>query len=182
MGEAGGRGGARVGTWLGVQGAVLAILVTVAATLWLGVPGGARLSPRCAPGDWEGALAEATVAATRGQPTRALRCAHQAFLDAEAAGAGAALVRVGDLLQNLGVQRYQKVSVRSAYLRAADHARRAQEWPVMAAVATRLLALGEVAEAGVLLAEVCSLTAAGVPGVPCDPVRLAAIPTLHGEE
>jgi hypothetical protein len=111
-----------------------------------------------------------------------LRCAHQAFLDAEAAGAGAALVRVGDLLQNLGVQRYQKVSVRSAYLRAADHARRAQEWPVMAAAAIRLLSLGEVAEAGALLADVSSRTASGGPGVPCDPVRLAAIPTLQGEE
>ncbi|MGH7364436.1 MAG: hypothetical protein ACREJ7_06350 [Candidatus Methylomirabilales bacterium] len=52
----------------------------------------------------------------------------------------------------------------------------------MAAVVTRLLALGEVAEAGALLADVSSPTAAGGPGVPRDPVRLAAIPTLHGEE
>lgn len=182
MGEAGGRRETRVGALLDGLGVLLAVLVTLAAVLWLGVPGGARLSPRCAPGDWEGALADASAAATRGQPTLALRCAYQAFLDAEVAGAGAALVRVGDLLQSLGVQRYQKVSVRSAYLRAADHARSAQEWPVMAAAAIRLWSLGEVAEAGVLLAEVCSLTAAGAPGVPCDPVRLAAIPTLHGEE
>ena len=182
MREAEGRGEIRVGAWLGGLGAVLAVFVTLAATLWLGFPGGTRLSPRCVPGNWESALAEASVAATRDQPTLALRCAYQAFLDAEVVGAGAALVRVGDLLQSLGVQRYQKVSVRSAYLRAADHARRAQEWPVMAAAAFRLLSLGEMAEAGVLLAEVCSLTAAGAPGVPCDPVRLAAIPTLSGEE
>ncbi|MGH7377930.1 MAG: hypothetical protein ACREKK_10975, partial [Candidatus Methylomirabilales bacterium] len=138
MGETAGRGEARVRASLDGLGAVLAVLVTVAAMLWLGFPGETRLTTRCAPGDWEGALAEASVAATRDQPTLALRCAYQAFLDAEAAGAGAALVRVGDLLQSLGVQRYQKVSVRSAYLRAAHHARRAQEWPVMAAVATRL--------------------------------------------
>ena len=182
MREAEGRGEIRVGAWLDVQGAVLAVFVTLAATLWLGFPGGTRLSPRCVPGNWEGALAEASVAATRDQPTLALRCAYQAFLDAEVVGAGAALVRVGDLLQSLGVQRYQKVSVRSAYLRAADHARRAQEWPVMAAVATRLLALGELGEASALLAEICSRTAAGGPGVPCDPARLAATPTLSSEE
>lgn len=176
-------GQVHAGAWLVV--AMLALLVTFGAALWPGSPGRTRLESRCAPGDWEGALAEASEAATRGQPTAALRCAYRAFLDAEAAGAGAALVRVGDLLQSLGVQRYQKVSVRSAYLRAADHARRAQEWPVMAAAAIRLLSLGEVAEAGVLLAEVCSLTAAGVPGVPCDPVRLirlTALPNLHGDE
>jgi len=182
MREAEGRGETRVGAWLGGLGAALAVLITLAATLWLGFPEGTRLSTRCAPGDWEGALAEAGAAATRGQQTLALRCAYQAFLDAEAAGAGAPLVRVGDLLQSLGVQRYQKVSVRSAYLRAAEHARRAQEWPVMAAAATRLLALGELREAGPLLADVCSRTAAGAPGVPCDPVRRTATPTLFGEE
>jgi hypothetical protein len=52
----------------------------------------------------------------------------------------------------MGVQRYLKVSVRSAYLRAAEHARRAQEWPVMAAVAARLFAIGEAGEANVLTA------------------------------
>ena len=166
MKEAEGRGEIRVGAWLDVQGAVLAVFVTLAATLWLGFPGGTRLSPRCVPGNWEGALAEASVAATRDQPTLALRCAYQAFLDAEAVGAGAALIRVGDLLQSFGVQRYQKVSVRSAYLRAADHARHAQEWPVLAAVAIRLFALGELAEADSLLADVCSRTAAGGPEVP----------------
>lgn len=41
---------------------------------------------------------------------------------------------------------------------------------------------GELGEANALLADVCSRTAAGGPGVPCDPVRLAAVLTLHGEE
>lgn len=173
-------GQVHAGAWLVV--AMLALLVTFGAALWPGSPGRTRLESRCAPGDWEGALAEASAAATRGQQTLALRCAYQAFLDAEAAGSGAALVRVGDLLQSLGVQRYLKISVRSAYLRAADHARRTQEWPVLAAVATRLLVLGEAGEASVLLAEVCSRTAAGDPGIPCDPVRVTAIPTLSGEE
>lgn len=182
MGEAGGVGEVRGRAWLDGLAAVLAVLVTLAAALWLSFPGGPRLGSRCALEDWEKALAEASEAVAQGQPTVALRCAYRAFLDAEAVGAGAALVRVGDLLQNLGVQRYQKASVRSAYLRAADHARSAQEWPVMAAVATRLLALGELGEASALLAEVCSRTAAGGPGVPCDPARLAATPTLSSEE
>lgn len=72
--------------------------------------------------------------------------------------------------------------MRSAYLRAAEHARRAQEWPVMAAVATRLLAIGEAGEANVLLVEVYSRTAAEGPAVPCDPVRITPILTLSGEE
>src|SRR3972149_964843 len=88
MREAEGRGEIRVGAWLGGLGAVLAVFVTLAATLWLGFPGGTRLSPRCVPGNWEGALAEASVAATRDHPTLALRCAYPAFLDAEAAGGG----------------------------------------------------------------------------------------------
>lgn len=54
--------------------------------------------------------------------------------------------------ETMGVQRYLKVSVRSAYLRAAEHARRAQEWPVMATVAARLFAIGEAGEANVLTA------------------------------
>lgn len=180
MGEGGSWGQAHAGAWLMVAG--LALLVTFAGALWPGFSREMRLSKGCGPGDSEGALAEAGEAASRGQRTVALRCAYRAYLDAEAAGAGAALVRVGDLLQKLGVQRYQKASVRSAYLRAADHARSAEEWPVMAAVAIRLLALGELAEANALLADVCSRTAAGGPGAPCDPVRLAAVLTLHGEE
>lgn len=179
MEKEGGRGKARVGGWLGFAGVGVLYLV---AALWLPFPEGARPASRCAPGDWERTLAEASEAATRGHPGVALRCAYQAFLDAEAAGAAAGLVRVGDLLQRLGVQRYQRISVRSAYLRAADHARSAQDLPVMAAVATRLLARGEMAEASTLLEDICSRTDAGDPGVPCDPVGLAAVATLRGEE
>ncbi len=179
MGEPTGQGRSRAGWWLVLP--ALAVVYLVAA---LGLPfrEEARWGGRCPWGDWEGALAEASEAATQGQAGIALRCAYRAFLDAEVAGAGAALVRVGDLLQNMGVQRYLKMTVRSAYLRAAEHARRAQEWPVMAAAATRLLAMGEVGEASVLLAEVCSRTDAGGAGVPCEPLRVAASPTLLSEE
>lgn len=41
---------------------------------------------------------------------------------------------------------------------------------------------GELGEANALLADVCSRTAAGGPGAPCGPVRLAAVLTLHAEE
>lgn len=177
MREPSGRRKSRAGWWLLPLG-----FVSLVGAIWLPFRGEARLGGRCPSGDWEEGLAQASEAAVRGQSGTALRCAYRAFLDAEAAGAGSALIRVGDLLQTMGVQRYLKVSVRSAYLRAAEHARRAEEWPVMAAVATRLVAMGEVAEASVLLAEVCSRTTAGGPGVPCDPVRVVATPTLFGEE
>jgi len=142
MGEAEARGEVRMRGWLGAV--LLAILVTPAAALWLDIPGRSLPSSQCAPGegDWAEALAKASEAATRGQPTVALRCAYRAFLEAEATGDAVAMVRVGDFFQNLGVQRYLKLSVRSAYLRAADHARRTQEWPVLAAVAIRLFAMG----------------------------------------
>lgn len=158
------------------------VVVWLVGAIWLPFRGEARPAAACPSGDWEGGVAQASQAAMRGQRGIALRCAYRAFLDGEAAGAGSALIRVGDLLQSMGVQRYLKVSVRSAYLRAAEHARRAQEWPVMAAAATRLLAIGEAGEANVLLAEVCFRMAAGGPGVPCDPVRTAAIPALSSKE
>ncbi|MBI4391353.1 MAG: hypothetical protein HY575_05660 [candidate division NC10 bacterium] len=168
------------GAWLSV--AALAVLFTIAGFLWHDLPAQARPGRACPPGDWDRALAEASAAAVRGEPTLALRCAYRAYIEAEAAGAGAALVQVGDFLHSLGRQRYLKISVRSAYLRAAEHARQKREWPVMAAVATRLLALGDLEEAGALLAELCSQMASGAPGVPCDPIRLTAVPTLSGEE
>jgi hypothetical protein len=168
------------GAWLSV--AALAVLFTIAGFLWHDLPAQARTAKTCPPGDWDRALTEASVIAARGELAPALRCAYRVYFEAEAAGAGVVLLRVGDLLQSLGRQRYLKIGVRSAYLRAADHARQNQEWPVMAAVAARLIALGDLAEAGNLLAELCSQMASGTPEVPCDPVRVAAIPTLSGDE
>lgn len=168
------------GAWLSVVS--LAVLFTIWGALWHDLPAQARTAKACPPQDWERALAEASAAVARGEPALALRCAYRTYFEAEAAGAGATLLRVGDLLQSLGRQRYLKISVRSAYLRAAEHARQKHEWPVMAAVATRLLALGDVAEAGNLLAELCSQMTSGGPGVLCDPVRFVPIPTLPGDE
>lgn len=168
------------GAWLSV--AALAVLFTIAGGFWHDLPAQARVAKACPPGDWDRALAEASAAAARGESAVALRCGYRVYLAADAAGAGAGLLRVGDLLQSLGRQRYLKISVRSAYLRAAEHARQKQEWPVMAAVATRMLALGDLQEAGTLLAELCLQMASGAPEVPCDPVRLAAIPTVSGDE
>lgn len=100
MGEPAGQGKSRGGWWLlGLP------VVWVVAALLLPFREEARLGGRCPSGDWERALAQASEAATRDQPAIALRCVYRAFLDAEAAGAGAALVRVGDLLQNMRVQR-----------------------------------------------------------------------------
>lgn len=149
MEEARSWGAEFAGAWLGVG--VLAFFVALTAPLWGGarerIPSG---SP-CAPGSSGQALVEASKAAAEGLSTIALRCAYRAFLDAEAAGAGDALLRVGDLLQTLGVERYLKITPRSAYLRAAEHARAAQDWPVLAAAASRLLALGEQGEAAAVL-------------------------------
>lgn len=74
------------------------------------------------------------------------------------------------------------MSVRSAYVQAGEHAQRAQEWPVLAAVANRLFAMGEAGAAAVLLGEVCSRTGAGGARVPCDSLRVAAAPTLSDEQ
>lgn len=167
------------GAWLGVG--VLAIFVALAAPLWGGVRERIPSGSPCAPGSSERALMEASKAAAEGQRTIALRCAYRAFLDAEAAGAGAALLRVGDLLQTLGTERYLKASPRSAYLRAAEHARAAQDWPVLAAAASRLLALGERGEAAALLAGPESKGQGTIPGQG-QPIRAGGLPAPEPRE
>ena len=162
MEEARSWGAEFAGAWLGVG--VLAFFVALTAPLWGGARERIASGSPCAPGSSGPALMEASKAASEGLRTIALRCAYRAFLDAEAAGAGNALLRVGDLLQTLEVERYLKVTPRSAYLRAADHARAAQHWSVLAAAASRLLALEERVEAAAVLAGPLSKGQGTTPG------------------
>lgn len=179
MEEARSWGAEFAGAWLGVG--VLAIFIALTAPLWGGARERIPSGDPCAPGSSGPALAEASKAAANGQRTIALRCAYRAFLDAEAAGAGNALLRVGDLLQTLEVERYLKVTPRSAYLRAAEHARAAQDWPVLAAAASRLLALGQREEAAAVLAGPQSKGQGTIPGQG-QPIRAGGLPAPLNSE
>lgn len=97
MAEPSGRRKSRAEWWL-----LPLVVVWPVVAIWLPFREGAWAGGRCPSGDWEGGLAQASEAATRGRPGIALRCASRAFLDAEAAGAASALIRVGDLLQTMG--------------------------------------------------------------------------------